>query len=65
VGISKREVLLSDKFKAILGSDVKTSRHSHENIIFYKIREIIDREKHKKFISSFLHRIEKEKKAKK
>lgn len=63
--ISNKEVLLSDKFKAILGSDVKTNRHTHENVVFHKIREIIDREKHKKFISGFLQRMEKEKKAKK
>ena len=63
--ISNKEVLLSDKFKATLGSEVKTSKHKHENIVFHKIREIIDREKHKKFLSDFIQRIEKEEKSKK
>jgi len=63
--ISNKEVLLSDKFKAVLGSEVKTSKHTHENIVFHKIKEIIDKEKHKKFISGFLQRMEKEKNSKK
>jgi len=63
-GISNEEVLVSDKVINRVGSDIKTHKHHKENIIFHTIREIIDREKNKKFIANFLTKIEKDKKKK-
>jgi len=63
-GISSEEVLVSDKVINRVGSDIKTHKHHKENVIFHTIREIIDREKNKKFIANFLSKIEKDKKKK-
>lgn len=60
-GISNEEVLLSENVINRVGSDIKTHKHNKENFIFHTIKEIIDREKNKKFIANFLTKIEKDK----
>ncbi len=57
--LSEKEILLSEKIKERLMSDVKTEKHIKEKVPFYTIKEIRNKEEHKKFIKSFLDRIEK------
>jgi len=56
--ISTGEVLLGEKIKERLMSDVKTEKHHKNNIDVYTIKEIKNTEEHKQFIRSFLDRIE-------
>jgi len=55
--ISNGEVLLGEKFKERLHSDVKTEKQTKGDIIYYTVKEV-QSEDHKKFIRSFLDRIE-------
>jgi hypothetical protein len=57
--ISNKEILLSEKIKEKLSSNIKVEKHQREKVIVYKIKEIKDREEHKNFIKNFLERIEK------
>lgn len=56
--ISNEEILLSEKIKEKLASDIKTEKQRKANIDVYTIKEIRDHEGNKKFISSFLRRNE-------
>ncbi len=56
--ISKGEVLLGEKINDKLRADVKTEKHQKGKIAVYIIKEIKQREENKKFIRSFLDRIE-------
>ncbi len=55
---SNEEILLSEKIKERLMSDIKTEKHEKGKISVYTIKEIKNKEEHKKFIRSFLNRIE-------
>ncbi len=56
--ISNGEILLSEKIKEKLMSDIKTEKQRKAGIDVYTIREIRDHERNKKFINSFLRRNE-------
>jgi hypothetical protein len=57
-GEAKEDVLLSKTFNDKLDSSVKTEKFNEH----YKVKEIIDRENNKAFLSSFLKRMEQNKK---
>ncbi len=59
--LSDNEIFLGEKFKARLESNVKTEKHIKDNVDFYTIKEIKDRDEHKDFIRNFLNRLEGEK----
>jgi len=56
--LSNQEIFLSETIRGRLMSDVKTEKHTKGKIAVYTIKEIKDKEKNKKFIRSFLDRIE-------
>jgi len=56
--ISKEEIFLSEKIKDKLSTNIKTAKEQKDKIAVYTIKEIKDREGNKKFIRSFLNRIE-------
>ena len=56
--ISKSEIFLSEKIKEKLMAYIKAEKHKKEGITIYTIKEMKHREENKKFISSFLNRIE-------
>jgi len=60
--ISEKDIFLSEKIKEKLPGNIKVEKNEKENLTFYTIKEIKDREGNKKFISNFLHRIEGNKK---
>ncbi len=57
--ISEGEIYLSDKIKDKLGSEVRGEKVEKDNMIFYTIKQINDSEDNKKFIKSFLSRVDK------
>ena len=59
--LSNGEILLSEKIKERLMSDVKTEKVEKEGVDVYKVKEIKNKKDNKKFISSFIKRIEREK----
>jgi len=59
--LSDNEILIGEKLKAKLESNVKTEKHTEGNTEFYTIKEIKNRDEHKNFIKSFLSRLEGEK----
>ncbi len=59
--ISNEEIFLSEKIKKTLGANIKTEKNQKGKIAVYTIKEIKDREGNKKFLNSFLKRIEEEK----
>jgi hypothetical protein len=62
--MSTEEVIISKEVNSKLSSDVKTEKREKDGTEFYTIKEIIDRGEHKQFISSFLKKLEEEKKRK-
>ncbi len=56
--LSKNNVLLSEKMNDRLRSEVKTTKHKEGKIPVYSIKEIKNTEENKKFVRSFLDRIE-------
>lgn len=54
--VSSGEILLAEKIKDKLMSDVKTEKGNKNNVDYYAIKEIKDREAHGKFISDFVRR---------
>ena len=52
------EISLGEKIKDRLGASIKTEKHEKDGMVYFTIKEIKDREEHKKFIRSFLDRIE-------
>ena len=59
---SKGQVLLDEKSVGKLKEYVKAKKHSHGSIQYYTIDQLKDSEEHKKFLSSFLERMEKDSK---
>ena len=57
--ISKEEIFLSEKINDKLRLDVKTEKNQKGKIAVYTIKEMKHKEENKKFIRSFLNRIEK------
>jgi hypothetical protein len=58
--LSNKNVYLSEKIKNLLMSNVKTKKHEIEGIDVYTIKEIRKKtEEQKKFIKSFVDRLEK------
>jgi len=60
--LSHDEILIGEKFKSKLESNIKTEKHTKDNIDFYTIKEIKDKGEHKAFIKNFLNRLESENK---
>ena len=57
--LSKEEILLSEKIKEKLSANIKIEKHQKDKITVYTIKEIKDREKNEKFLTSFIKRMEK------
>jgi hypothetical protein len=58
--ISDKEILLGEEMKTKLSTSIKTQKHTHENLNYYSIVDIKQHNpEHEKFISGFLHRLEK------
>lgn len=58
--VSQGEVLVGEKLKDKISSDAKLEKHTSEKVSYYTIKEIKDKEKHQKFLSSFMKRQGKE-----
>jgi len=58
--ISKGEILLGEKLRERLGSNVKVEKQIHGNTTVYLIKEIKNRDEHKNFLSNFVKRLEKD-----
>jgi len=56
--ISKGEILLGEKMKEKTAANVKTEKKDEGGMAYYKVKEIKNTEEHKKFIKSFLDRLE-------
>lgn len=57
--LSEKEILLGEKIKEKLVSEIKTEKQTKGNVSFYTIKGIKqDKEENKKFIKNFLDRIE-------
>ena len=56
--LAHNEILLSEKINDKLKENVKTTRHEKGNMHVYSIKEVKDAEGNKKFVKSFLERIE-------
>jgi len=59
--LSDNEIFIGEKLKSKLESNIKTEKHTENNVDFYTIKEIKNRDEHKDFIKSFLGRLEGEK----
>lgn len=57
---SQEEVLIGEKLKEKIHSNAKLERRSSERGTYYAIKELRDKEKHQKFLSSFVKRLEKD-----
>ncbi|MCK5043967.1 hypothetical protein KAR52_03140 [Candidatus Pacearchaeota archaeon] len=55
--LSNGEILLSEKIKERLMSDIKTEKVEKDGVEIYKIKEIKNKKANKKFINSFVKRI--------
>lgn len=60
--ISQEEVCIGEKLKEKIQLNVKLEKRSSERGPYYTVKEIIDKEKNKKFLSSFVKRFEKNQK---
>ena len=60
--LSEEEIYLSQKMNDRLGANVRTTKHEKSNQVIYTIKELRDQGEHKAFISSFLKRLEDDKK---
>lgn len=56
--VSDKKVLLGEKIKERLPSNVKVEKHGGGDSKIYTIKEIKNRDEHKKFIKTFLEKIE-------
>ena len=63
--LSDEEVYLSKNINEKLGANVRTTKHEKANQIVYTVKELRDKGEHKAFISSFLKRLEDDKKKQK
>ncbi len=57
--LSNSEILLSETMNTKLGREVKTEKKEKANLKIYQLQEVKNTEEHKKFLKSFLERIEK------
>ncbi|MBU1129177.1 MAG: hypothetical protein KJ949_00935 [Nanoarchaeota archaeon] len=57
--LSNSEILLGEPMNTKLGREVKSEKKSENNIEFYELQEVKHTEDHKKFLKSFLERLEK------
>ena len=57
--LSNSEILLGEPINTKLGRGVKTEKRQENNLEFYELQEVKNTEDHKKFLKSFLERIEK------
>ncbi len=55
------KILLTKEFNERLTSSVKTERQEKEGYTYYTIREVVDREEHKQFLSNLVKKLENEK----
>jgi hypothetical protein len=55
--LSKGEIYIGEKMNEKISSEAKTERHEEGNAKYYTIRELREREKHEKFLSSFVKRL--------
>ena len=62
--LSEGEILLTHEMNERFGSDLKTQKHTRDKVPVYTVKEMIDRGEHREFISSFLKRMDGEKKKK-
>jgi hypothetical protein len=60
--LSQGEVFVGEKLKERIQSNAKLEKHTSEKGAYYTIKELRDKEKHQKFLSSFVKRYEKDKK---
>jgi len=60
--LSEEEVCIGEKLKEKIQSNAKLEKHSSERGPYYTIKELRDKEKHKTFLSSFVSRLERDKK---
>lgn len=56
--LSEKEILITEKLKEKLSSNVKTQKHEKDNLTYYTIKEIINRKEHSAFIKNFLDKLE-------
>lgn len=56
--LADEDILLSEKMHSVLGASVKTTKHEKGNMETYALKEIRNTEDHKKFIRTFLNRLE-------
>lgn len=59
--LAHHEILLSDKMNDRLRNDVKTEKHHKSGTNVFSIKEIKRKEDHSKFLSNFLHKLERDK----
>ncbi|MFH1325525.1 MAG: hypothetical protein ABIH49_02015 [archaeon] len=57
--VAENEVLLSEKMKEKLATEIKTERHVKSGMNVYSVKEVRDREKHKKLAEDVMKRINK------
>lgn len=55
---SNKTIYLSENIKENLPSNIKLEKHENNNLTFYTIKEIKDRESNQKFINNFIKRLE-------
>jgi len=59
--IAQEDVFIGENLKEKIQSDAKLEKHASERLPYYTIKELRDKEKHQKFLSSFVKRMEKDK----
>jgi len=60
-GLSDGEILLSNEFRNRAEGLIRSQEKELEGVKVYTIKEVRDREQHAKFLSNFLHNLEKDK----
>jgi len=60
--LSDSEVYLSEKMRGNLMSSAKIEKHKKQGVDVYTVKELKGKEDHKKFISEFIKRLERDKK---
>ncbi len=58
--ISDGDLLLGENIKMKLKSDIKTNKHTKNNLEYYTIKQFVNREKYDKFIGEFAKKFNKE-----
>lgn len=55
---SEKRVLLSEDLRSRLSSNIKVIKEVSDDLVFYSIKEIKEKENHEKFLQSFLKRVD-------